>query len=683
MKPKVEGWFHRENILGEHYTAQPRTKVIYHIPGNGTRNPTPQEIYDALQEHPNASLTRDGFLLHEYDYQDTEETPVALPPGCYRYFPSPHPDQPESLVPIDLREDKVVKMPGITRQIVKDVQVFLENEDLYREIGIQYRRGILLYGPPGQGKCLGRNTPILMFDGTTKMVQDIQIGDLVMGPDSCPRKVVSTTSGRERLYEVVPKKGDSFVCNESHILSIRASGLAGKHQNGDVINISVKDYLKKSNNFKAHTFLYRAGVDFNESPVAIDPYTLGYWLGDGDCDKARITTADEEVLTAIQAALTKDGLHLNQYGASGKAGMYGLTDGNKGTPNPFTRALREHNLIGHKHIPLVYRANSRHIRLQVLAGLIDSDGFVNDGCFTFSTTTEELADDVTFLARSLGFAAYKKRLNKTKKAASYKDAYYVYVSGDMSLIPTRVERKKLPPRKQHKNVLHTGFELEDMGEGDYYGFELEGNDKLFLLGDFTVTHNTTMLREIIKEEVPDDSIVIFMSELPSLDMLKKLQVEEAARLKVIIFEELTSILGRNQNHIEEILDFLDGEASLDRALIFGTTNYPEKIPGNIVNRPSRFDRLIKVGNPDRETGKELLTFYLCREPTEEEVDAVMDMSVAEIKEAAIISRLHKTTVEKAVLHFKQIRELVEKEFEESSPIGLGKGSSFPDEFMDF
>ena len=60
-------------------------------------------------------------------------------------------------------------------------------------------------GESATGKCLGRDTPVLMFDGTTKKVQDIKTGDLLMGDDSQPRTVLNTTSGFGPLFKVMPR----------------------------------------------------------------------------------------------------------------------------------------------------------------------------------------------------------------------------------------------------------------------------------------------------------------------------------------------------------------------------------------------------------------------------------------------------------------------------------------------
>lgn len=88
----------------------------------------------------------------------------------------------------------------------------------------------------GTGKCLAPGTPIRMFDGSVRPVEEVRVGDQVMGPDSLPRLVTSVTSGREAMYRVTPNKGDAYTVNESHILSFRHA-LSGRLK-----NVPLRDY---------------------------------------------------------------------------------------------------------------------------------------------------------------------------------------------------------------------------------------------------------------------------------------------------------------------------------------------------------------------------------------------------------------------------------------------------------
>ena len=144
-------------------------------------------------------------------------------------------------------------------------------------------RRILAVMPTGSGKCLGRGTPVLMFDGTIKTVENIVVNDLLMGPDSVPRRVVSLAQGREAMYRISPKKGEAYVVNGSHILSLRMTpGNRIGFLDDEIINISVREYLAKNKTFKHCAKAWGVGVNFSpQKPLPLDPYFLGVWYGDG------------------------------------------------------------------------------------------------------------------------------------------------------------------------------------------------------------------------------------------------------------------------------------------------------------------------------------------------------------------------------------------------------------------
>ena len=102
-------------------------------------------------------------------------------------------------------------------------------------------RGLLLYHGLGSGKCHAKNTPIMMSDGTIKLVQNIEVGDLLMGDDSKPRKVQSLARGKDKMYDVIPVKGNKYTVNEEHILCLKASGFpkftANNHKSNYNYNI--------------------------------------------------------------------------------------------------------------------------------------------------------------------------------------------------------------------------------------------------------------------------------------------------------------------------------------------------------------------------------------------------------------------------------------------------------------
>lgn len=354
----------------------------------------------------------------------------------------------------------------------------------------------LMWGSAG---CHTKDTEILMFDGSVKKVQDIVIGDRLMGPDSTPRTVLGLCRGKDTMYEITPTKGDSFIVNGDHVLSLKTSGYkvpngrrGGGTITGTVLNMTVREYLKLAKNRKHCLKLYKpeGGLNFKSKEVPLDPYLLGIWLGDGSSNATQITNIDSEILDHCKEVATSLGVSFNRnqetisYTFSGT----GRVDG-----NPIRNALfKELNLQNNKHIPKCYLRNSRDVRLALLAGLIDSDGHYHHGYYEVVQKNKVLSGHIAFLARSLGFGVSFKKVKKychylgQKREGTY---FKISILGDVSTVPVKLPRKVAPPRKQIKDVLVSGFKVKELDTDDFYGFTLD-KDHLYLMGDFTVTHNS-------------------------------------------------------------------------------------------------------------------------------------------------------------------------------------------------
>ena len=83
---------------------------------------------------------------------------------------------------------------------------------------------VSLYGGPGTGKCLEKSTGVLMFDGSVKQACNLKVGDLLMGPDSMPRKIKDIESGVSQLFRIKAKNGHFVDVTENHILPLIHSG---------------------------------------------------------------------------------------------------------------------------------------------------------------------------------------------------------------------------------------------------------------------------------------------------------------------------------------------------------------------------------------------------------------------------------------------------------------------------
>lgn len=285
---------------------------------------------------------------------------------------------------------------------------------------------LALHGVKGTGKCHGLNTPILMYDGSVKMVQDVKVGDMLMGDDSTPRNVLSLARGREEMFNIEHTlHNESYIVNKSHILTLKMS------DNKEIIDIPVEKYLNLDKSLKKQLQGFKVGVEFKEREVEFEPYIIGLWLGN-NCQSVKLTT--------------------------------------------------KYNLINNNNIPDMYMINSRENRLKLLAGLIDSKCFYIDNNM-FKIQDYKFAEDIMYLCKSLGYHCCLKNDGEINNI--------VFYGNNLQNIPT----KKYCLKSELYDPLVTAISVTSMGEGDYYGFELDGNHR-YLLGSFIVTHNTKIARAL-------------------------------------------------------------------------------------------------------------------------------------------------------------------------------------------
>ncbi|MDD3500469.1 MAG: replicative DNA helicase [Sulfurovum sp.] len=407
---------------------------------------------------------------------------------------------------------------------------------------------VIVAARPAMGKCLGKGTKVLMYDGSLKNVEDVVVGDKLMGDDSTPRNVLSLARGREEMYWVRQNKGLNYRVNKSHILSLKRSRNEGKHKHGDVLNIEVSDYIEKSEKFKTNYKGYKVSVEFDEKPLEIEPYFLGLWLGDGRSSDVRIATEDDEVVEYLQEYAFRLDKKLHRYEVDGKCTMFGITNIQKegalrDVSHSLQGKLRTLGVIDNKHIPHDYLTGSKEQRMALLAGLIDSDGYYDDRYHVMEIVqkNQALAQQIKFLADSLGFRVSLVKKKATIKSIGYEsDVFRVRIVGNLETIPTRIERKKARALASKRDHRHTGIKVEFDKVDDYYGFVLDGNH-LFLLEDMTVTHNTAFVLNIALKAIErDEGVAFFSLEMPAEQlMLRMLSAKTSIPLQSLRVGDLT------------------------------------------------------------------------------------------------------------------------------------------------
>lgn len=347
------------------------------------------------------------------------------------------------------------------------------------------------------GKCVAKGTRFIMFDGSIKNVEDIKVGDILMGPDSKPRTVLATTHGIDNMYKVIPENGIEHIVNSKHPIRTIYRKAYG--------NIVREELITAPNHIKTLSLHPRwrecyalekvNGIEFEHKDVLIDPYIFGLWIGDGDKDSARFTNPDIEVIDALKEFANANNLVCNIYNHSISKLAKRISFTKKDCSlNWFRQALDAMGVKDNKFIPKNYICTDRESRLQFLAGIIDTDGNYDARKHNFEIIQklESVTAGIVYIARSLGIKTTVK--TKVVNGCTY---YRIFLLSKGWIIPTKVKRKQCPEYTAlQKNPLECRFDIESIGKDEYYGFEVDG-DSLCLLEDFTIFHNCPNLQKAL------------------------------------------------------------------------------------------------------------------------------------------------------------------------------------------
>lgn len=350
---------------------------------------------------------------------------------------------------------------------------------------------IIIAARPGMGKCLGKGTLVLGYDGQLRPVEDIQVGDLLMGDDSTPRKVLSLAQGQEQMYWIHQDCGMSYRVNASHILALRCHHSIEHHQPGDLLTIEVRDWVTRSPQFQRCFRGYKVGVDFQSDAVVEVPC---YWAG---LHLAPLMDALEPVTTLANTSS-------NWEAHSPVNTLTSLV------------ALREYATT-RQQLPAAYLTCQRKQRAEFLAGWLDVRGTYceSQDWIEAWVNTPTLARQLKFLGDSLGLYT---QLEYTEKA------YRLRFGGLHNFLPCR--RHPLYRVENNQNIsssCSSMIRVEKDIVDTYYGFTIDGNH-LFLLEDLTVTHNTSFTMAVARNAAIDfnKGVAFFSLEMSSLQLVNRL-----------------------------------------------------------------------------------------------------------------------------------------------------------------
>lgn len=374
--------------------------------------------------------------------------------------------------------------------------------------------------------CHAKGYGILMYDGTIKKVEDIVVGDRVMGDDGTPRTVLELHNGIDDMYEIRPLKGKPFIVDKGHIMSMYR--LKDKRKDGPSIEeVSIGEYIKFAPYHKTILKLRRPnGFDFEESKknMPLDPYFLGLCLGDGSITSSlSITTQRQEIVEYLYSFVKQYNMYIRvaeKKGTNNKSKSYFLSKGCGRGGNPIINAIKDIGLYnrksGDKFIPIQYLTSNKENRYKLLAGFLDTDAYYNKSGkgYEYCSKSETMMKQFVLLCRSLGLLCSGYSCKLVDGVKYYRTGIY----GNLENIPVRVGIRKGANRIINKNPYVVGFKVEYVGKGEYYGFTTDGNH-LYLDEQCFIHHNSgkSLIISKIAHEINRPTLVL----QPSKEILEQ------------------------------------------------------------------------------------------------------------------------------------------------------------------
>ena len=377
------------------------------------------------------------------------------------------------------------------------------------EYGLKYTRWFL-GDEQGLGKALALDTQIYTYPDGYKLMRDIEVGDYVFGKNGMPTKVTGTYYHKNvEMYRFTFSDGVSIDCCKDHLWQIHTQHGVKVVDTNWVLQKNQFGVIRKDKLFSGGSYNYYIDrcepVQFRFIPVDLHPYVLGALLGDGGLTGGSVsfTTADEETVNRINDLLPEGYiLHSSQSMEDITYNIVNLS--NKSNPkgsNVVKQYLNDLNLMGTnshtKFIPYLYKYNSPEIRIAVLQGLLDTDGYATkDNLVQYTTVSKQLAKDVRFIVESLGgmVSWYEVLCGYNGKITS--TAYTLTIKFDDPTQLFRLTRKRtlLKPRKfkPRRQIIS----IEKIENADAKCITVDNKDHLYLAEHFVVTHNTKQAIDI-------------------------------------------------------------------------------------------------------------------------------------------------------------------------------------------
>ena len=355
------------------------------------------------------------------------------------------------------------------------------------------------------GKALGLNTPIPTPNGFVNM-GDLKDGDNIYGLNG---KVYTITKAHDVLYnrecyKVTFDNGEEIIADAEHLWYTQTK-TDRKRKNNKEGNVKTTKnifhtLLTKDKEPNHRIPMCLNGIEYDKKELPINPYILGLWLGDGATDGSRITIGKRDIEDTLKILKNNEQFKILKV-QEDKRGVFALNLTNeKRKIDSLHTILRLNNLLGNKHIPESYFLSSREQRIELLMGLMDSDGYITPkGHAYFYNTNLKLVKEVQKLITSLGYKAFYKEKKAKINGVECGLVGSVYFKPREMIVKlpfktSRLENNLSKISDSNRNQFHYIKDVQKIESVPVRCITVDSPDSLYLCGNTLIpTHNTTTI----------------------------------------------------------------------------------------------------------------------------------------------------------------------------------------------
>lgn len=421
------------------------------------------------------------------------------------------------------------------------------------------------------GKALSTDTRIPTPSGF-KFMGCLEVGDFVFGIDGKPTKVVykSPTFPHNPCYRVTFDDGSEIIADKDHLWSVRNK----RGRKNEVRSGLSKEYLLTTDEIRNRieerwSVALPQPVQYPEGNFLIPPYLLGVWLGDGSSVGSNFTNTDPEIVSKVREIWPQVRERQNK----DRSPTIYLSSG-KGNNSIFAREAHELRIWDNKQIPKIYLCASIDQRMELLRGLMDTDGYCGEnGVCEFTSIKFDLAQDVLELVRSLGIKARCYSCRAMLNGRDISPKYRVKFKTDKPVFSLKRKLARLPIIKSNSEVRKLFIQkIEQVVSVPTACIKVDNPDGMYLAGtSYTPTHNTAYgphwMHDRIRQTRVEGEFNDYLAVTATYPLLDKKMLPEFC----YVFEDLLH-LGKYKD-AKKTFEFPDGKTRV----IFGSATNPDSI----------------------------------------------------------------------------------------------------------